>query len=160
MFIDLWLNFLEANNDNPRSKVIKFIILWMLYNQWYNEKYIDIHGLYQDKAKSIELANNQHAKEIYVSIQDKILSSFKNIPSVHCSTGERDRLWKDSGLEKEILFNEQYCDLKQFLKLIYQIRCNFLHGNKEGNDVNIQLITWAYDSLYKFLKDLNIGLNL
>ena len=157
MFIDQWLNFLEANNDNPRSKVIKFIILWMWYNQWYNEKYIK---LYKDKEKSLELAKDQHAQETYASIQDNILRDFRNIPSVHCSTGMRDRLWRDSRLEKEILFNEAHCDLKQFLKLIYQIRCNFLHGNKEENDVNIQLITWAYDNLYKFLKKLNIGLDL
>ncbi len=160
MIIVQWLNFLEANNDYSRSKVIKFIILWMWYNQWYNEKYIDIHGLYNDKAKSLELANEQYAQETYASMQDEILNSFKNIPSFHCSTSARDRLWKDSGLEKEILFNEEYCDLKQFLMLIYQIRCNFLHGNKEENDVNIQLITWAYDNLYKFLKNLNIGLDL
>lgn len=31
--------------------------------------------------------------------------------------------------------------------LIYQIRCNFIHGSKEGDEVDVSLIGWARNCL-------------
>lgn len=160
MYIKKWLSFLQANNDEDKSKVIKFIILWMAYNQWYNESYSEILGRLNDKNKALELSKDKKAIEVYSELKKGFVNSFKEIPSVHCLIGSRDRLWADNGIEREVLFNEQYCDLNQFLTLIYQIRCNFLHGNKENNYANIKLIVWAHESLYIFLKKLDLGIEL
>lgn len=154
MRIEQWLKFLNADNEEDRSKVIKFMILWMAYNKWYNDKYFTLYGQFNDKKKAIELSKNEKALEIYEQLKKQFLVSFKNIPSLHCEKGQRDRLWADSSIEVEVLFNDQHSDLLQFLTLIYQMRCNFLHGNKEQNAVNVELIVWAYDMLNMFLQKL------
>lgn len=156
MNIRKWLEFLDADNNEDRSKIIKFIFIWMKYNQWYNEAYPEIRG---DKKKALEINKNKDAIDAYLPLKENFLNTFKNIPSIHCSIGSRDCLWADNALENEVLFNEQYCDLKQFLTLIYQIRCNFLHGDKELDKTNIKLVIWAHDSLYSFLKAFGFDLS-
>ncbi|MBR1916120.1 MAG: hypothetical protein IJ830_06780 [Alphaproteobacteria bacterium] len=155
MNMEKWLKYLEAEGDDEKSKVIKFIILWMAYNQWYNETYPKING---DKNRALQLSQDCKASTAYKDLKTKFLNSFKYISSVDCEDGQRDRLWKDSEKENEILFNDQNCDLKQFLTLTYQIRCNFFHGSKEYDEANKKLIAWAYDSLHLLFKTLQIDI--
>ncbi|MBQ8750599.1 MAG: hypothetical protein IJZ30_03055 [Alphaproteobacteria bacterium] len=48
---------------------------------------------------------------------------------------------------------DAYC-LRNFLEVVYQIRCNFFHGSKIPDSINIKLICWAYDCLDKLMKKL------
>ena len=146
-------------DDEKYRKVVEFVFLWQDYNYWYNYKNPDIvnenNGMPYDRTQALLLAEDNNAVEVYNTVKGKFLRDFKAIPANNKRADwERDRLLKTGLYQKEKKYNDQHCSLKDFLDLVYQIRCNFIHGSKEGDDVDIALIGWARDSLGELLDKL------
>jgi len=149
-FLDMLLN--DLDNDRKR-KVIEFVFLWQDYNYWYNRKNKNNQDLLRDnrvpidKKQALALANDDSAIRVYNELKDSFLSQFRIIPANNRENWQRDRLLNTGYCQIERQYNEENCSLEDFLTLVYQLRCNFIHGSKNGDDVDIQLIAWARDCL-------------
>ena len=154
-----WIEYLNISNlNNDKQKIIKFIFLWMKYNDWYQKfnlrdregalklsDFIKATQKYRD-IKNIILHGEQN------SVSPRITKGFLNIPKVN---GEINRqgLYDDSG-NKIVAYNDDIHCLCKYLQVIYKIRCNFFHGAKSPDETNIALISWAYESLYLLLSEI------
>ena len=149
-----WLTDNLPEMDAEKRKVIEFIFLW----QEYNYKYcILVPGL-GDYSGALALASCPNAQRVYENLKHDFLNYFRNIPSNVPGNSPRVKLCADYVHEREVKYHADGKDsLEDFLKVVYQIRCNFLHGGKmrEYVENDIKLIGWAKDSLGKFLHDIN-----
>lgn len=138
--------------------VIDFMDLWMKYNGKYNElnpTLVNSRGLPLDEKQALALTDDQDAQITYENIKHEFVTSFTRIPSLHCNNGERDRLWKDKPYQKKVLYNEEHCSLKDFLKVVFQLHCNVFYNSKELDEIDIALIIWAKNCLQQLLETLN-----
>lgn len=143
-----WMRYLNLNDNIGADtiSVIEFIFLWMKYNNWYSQKFKSLN----DSKGAIELSENYRAKTTYNKLKNDFLTSFKNIKGGHYLDIERTGVC-DNRNNEEIHYDEVADSLRDFLKIIYQIRCNFFHGSKAPDDTNVQLIKWASHCFKKFL---------
>ncbi|MCT4617474.1 MAG: HEPN domain-containing protein [Candidatus Gracilibacteria bacterium] len=132
----------------------KFIALWIGYNGFYSN-FFENGG---DREKAItKMGNHLELKRLFEDddgINPKVEEFFKLIE------GRKDELGigvKDLKKNKIVDIKREK-GLKNFLKLIYTIRCNLFHGDKDiygGRDDKLVLL--AYEALYeifsKFIKD-------
>ena len=151
------INWLKRNLGRQISSdvrnVIEFIFLWQEYNFRYHK---DHPG--KDSQAALALKDDSVAKEYYNQIKDECVREFAEIPSHHRDNNPRIKLSSDSRFQQEVLYNAEHNSLEDFLKVVYQIRCNFLHGEKlwnEDQDIDIQLICWAKDKLEKLLTGID-----
>lgn len=152
------INWLKRNLGHQISSdvrnVIEFIFLWQEYNFKYHVE--STRG--RDRDAALRLKDNEIAKEYYEQIKEECSRDFARIPSLHSDNNPRIKLSKDSDFQREVLYNTTNCSLEDFLNVIYQIRCNFLHGEKlwnEEQNIDIQLICWAKDKLEKLLTGIH-----
>jgi hypothetical protein len=132
----------------------KFIALWI----WYNGFYSNFFENWWDREKAItKMWNHLELKRLFEDddwINPKVEEFFKLIE------GRKDELWiwvKDLKKNKIVDIKREKW-LKNFLKLIYTIRCNLFHWDKDiywwRDD---KLVLLAYEALYeifsKFIKD-------
>ena len=83
----------------------------------------------------------------YNDLKENFLGKFKQIEGA-----DTPRTWiKDIKSNKKIYYKENKSSLKDFLIIIYKIRCNIFHGDKPPMDSNIKIIAWAYDCLNELL---------
>lgn len=137
-------------HEERYRKVVEFVFLWQDYNYWYNRKnpnLISKKGVPLDEERATKLSEDEIAVNIYNIHKDSFLVSFERIPSNLNKEWLRDRLLSTGQYQREVLYNRSNDSLKDFLMLIYQIRCNFIHGSKEGDEVDVSLIGWARDCL-------------
>ena len=142
-----WKNYCELKGCCFENEpVMAFIMLWMCYNQYYNR----YHKKYE-RERACELSKNRQMQNIYQGHKLKILQEFSKIPY-----GTETRKFVQNPLNgKAAMFNEEKWSLKDFLNVVYQIRCNLFHGEKTpySNDTDVTLIKWAYDNLYLLLHE-------
>ena len=148
-----WLNNNLYDLDDNKKKVIEFVFLWQEYNYKYHlqkPKLGDYEG-------ALLLAKSPKAQHEYSLLKDDFISKFSQIPSSNTQNNPRIKLCADYDIEKTVAYNEDNSTLQDFLNVIYQIRCNFLHGRKmrEREDIDIKLIGWAYDCLKILLFRIN-----
>ena len=141
-----WVEYLDFNNvlSEDKQKLVKFLFLWMLYNEYYNANY---RSKRKEARRAIGLACDEIALSIYNAYKEEFLSSFKDIDH---SPETRLGLYDDCG-NVVAEYSDNKKDLESFLFLVYKIRCGFIHGEKSPINVNVKLISWSYDCLSKFL---------
>lgn len=147
--MDKWINYLDIENkyrnEAIKKKCLLFIFLWLRYNEFYNSKISD-DGM-SDIKKAIQLAKSESCQLKYNELKDYFLEKFKQIEGA-----DTPRTWiKDIKSNKKIYYKENKSSLKDFLIIIYKIRCNIFHGDKPPMDSNIKIIAWAYDCLNELL---------
>jgi len=121
-----WLEDNLPRMDGKKRKVVEFIFLWQKYNYTYNLR----HPSRRDKEGALFLANCPQAQKKYTNNLKQIFMhgdgaewvGFKNIHSVHCPDGCRDRLWKDVPNQCEVKYDHAKDSLEDFLKVVYQIQ--------------------------------------
>ena len=143
-----WITYLDVENkyqnEEIKKKCLLFIFLWLRYNEFYNFKISDNIG---DKAKAIKLADNKTCQQKYNDLKENFLKKFKQIEGANTP-----RTWiLDIKSNKKFYYKEDKSSLKDFLIIIYKIRCNIFHGDKPPSDTNIKIIAWAYDCLNELL---------
>jgi hypothetical protein len=118
----------------------------MQYNYYYNS--IIKTGRDIDKATNISIFYN----DIWDDIKSDILTNFK-----HTKYHERISIKNmKEGSTKIVYFNKDSSTLKDFLSVIYQIRCNLFHGDKDCQSSDEQkLVKWAYESFSKLINKHN-----
>lgn len=140
------------NIQSNDEKLTKFIFLWMGYNKWYNATYPKLN----DTNAAIKLGENKRAITVYNTLKDDFINRFKTIPHKPGDTCERDKLYADTTKQRIVCYNTR-CGkdtLSDYLCVIYQIRCNFLHWSKSGDDTDIKILHWAYDTFEQFINTL------
>ncbi|MBR6751860.1 MAG: hypothetical protein IKL95_01135 [Alphaproteobacteria bacterium] len=143
---------------SEHQEVSNFINLYMQYNKKYNKLYpnlVNSRGGALEEQQALKLKDNLMAQQEYNKLKDKILNDFVNIPSNHCGAGKRDRLWQDSRFQREILYNKENNSLEDFLRIIFQLRCNVIHASKDFDNIDIELIRWANTYFGTLLKNIN-----
>ena len=143
-----WIEYLDIDNkyidENAQRNILKFIFLWLKINEYCNKKY----GSDKSDTKKInKLSDENILKEKYATLKDDFLEKF--------ASQEKNGIQRTfvidmryPNIESEYkYFTQEHDNLHDFLKIIYQIRCNLFHGEKEPSDENIELVLWAYDCL-------------
>lgn len=142
--------------EDEYSKVVEFIFLWQEYNYYYHHEFPDIG----DCRAALNLYKKQVALEYYETIKDECINAFMRIRSRDKNNNPRTYLCKDSRFQRKVEYNVNGHDtLRDFLSVVYQIRNNFLHGEKlwnENKEIDIKLISWAKDYLEKLLNGSGI----
>lgn len=146
--MDKWINYLDIENkyrnEAIKKKCLLFIFLWLRYNEFYNSKILDNIG---DKAKAIKLADDETFQQKYNELKENFLKKFKQIEGA-----DTPRTWiKNIKNNEKIYYNDTQNSLKDFLTIIYTIRCNIFHGDKPPNNTNTKIIAWAYDCFDELL---------
>lgn len=150
-----WLSYLNISDISDKNiKVIKFIFLWMKYNEWYSKFEL------RDSEGATKLSDDAEARNLYEQMKDEFLSGgcnvttgFKNIPLENGNRTHREGLYKNNG-KLLCAYNDGVNCLCKYLKVVYKIRCNFFHGDKLPSDTNVSLIIWAYETLDMLLQKL------
>ncbi len=150
-----WLFYLNISDISDKNiKVIKFMFLWMKYNEWYSK-----FGL-RDSEGATKLSDDAKARDLYEQMKDEFLNGgrsittgFKNIPLENNSNTSRKGLYKKDG-KLLCAYNDEVNCLCKYLKVVYKIRCNFFHGDKLPSSTNVSLIIWAYETLDMLLQKL------
>ena len=144
-----WLDFLQYGIYKEKSSFLRFAILWLSFNAYLNEEYgKKISG---DKNKVLEFAKNEQVGNLYRDLLEdpkfnKVLSDFKIIKS-HKGLFIEDMLTRKESDRK--FFDDNHRSIRDYLMVIYQIRCNFFHGDKiPYNLEDKKIIEWAYKYLY------------
>ena len=136
-----WSTYLKIeecyHGERDNIYVILFVFLYMQLNTCCNDKFGSNTG---DRKKMVEcLSNESKIIDRYNAEKDDIMRNFNN---------EREFI-KNCKNNRKIYYNTGHNTLKDFLNIIYNIRCNMFHGEKEPTIDNIKLIAWAYQSLNK-----------
>ncbi|MBP3687264.1 MAG: hypothetical protein J6J35_02740 [Alphaproteobacteria bacterium] len=138
--------------ERNKQKVIQFIFLWQEYNHKYSQRVPSLG----DRAGALSLANCPAAQHKYAELKGSFISAFSQIPSSHPHNTPRTKLYADYNGEKDVMYDTHHNSLEDFLKVVYQIRCNFLHGGKmrENAENDEKLVGWAYDCLNQLLNGI------
>lgn len=152
----IWLNKNLPPMDKEKRKVIEFVFLWQEYNFRYQMEYEDnLH----DRQRALALKDNPVAQNKYSELKDKFMNTFACIESLVPDNNPRTKLFIDYTSQHAKEYHHNGKDsLENFLNVIYQIRCNFLHGEKlrrEDEPIDVKLIGWAKDCLEKLLNEIH-----
>ncbi len=152
----IWLKDNLPQMDAEKRKVIEFVFLWQEYNFRYQMGYEDnLH----DRERALELKDNQEAQTKYAELKNEFIDTFSNIDSLVSDNKPRTKLFIDYTSQHAKEYHRNGKDsLEDFLDVVYQIRCNFLHGEKlrrEDEPIDVKLICWAKDCLEKLLNEIH-----
>jgi len=166
-----WSGYFNSiiNQFGQDDVFIRFMILWVSYNSYYNSLRETEPGLFitqdektKDSEKAIIIYKKDKLRQFYESQHERIVSEFKRIPSFN-GNGLRDCVvdtrYNDINSTRNAKYPQNENNLKYFLKAVYQIRCNLFHGNKTPySETDKQLTEWAYKNLLIILNELNYDL--
>lgn len=144
-----WMSCLE-NNPEECTEYFNFFMAWIQFNSCYTPHYKDIKN---ELDKILEFAKDN--KMIYLDFEFKdVLEEFKKTGLLYNQPGDREAVDDmQKGSYKKIYFNQEKNSCEDFFKVIYQIRCNLFHGDKDVSDKgNKKLVYWAYKYLNIFWK--------
>ncbi len=146
-----WFKFI-SQNDGQSKKVLGFILLWMDFDesvsQWVETQNDTIKESYKLLQIQSFLANRLLTQ--YSEVKNDFIDSFSRISGGKREGSARIAMCTDMG---DIYYRNQPKDsnIDNYAKVLYSIRNNFFHGNKETSPDNIELICWAFDTLSELL---------
>lgn len=150
----IWMDYLD-NHFDECADFFKFAMVWMSFNSYCSLRYKHIKGELNQITEFIK-----DNKEIYWELENDgfknvLLDDFKNTGWLFSQSGKRDCVADArENSDKKYFFNEANHSCEDFFKIVYQIRCNFFHGNKDvSDDGNKKIIQWAYKYLNIFWKN-------
>lgn len=146
-----WLEFLEKGLHANSSSFLKFAVLWLSFAGYLNQTYAE-EWKEHNKLERFRQDNEEFYKELIKDPEfTRLLSEFS-----YTSTPPREFVMnlQDRRPEKNDYFKpEDQSDFNKYIEVIYQIRCNFFHGDKIPFDSNDEkLVLWAYKSFLYFWK--------
>lgn len=140
-----WLDFLEYNPSESNFKLYKFAILWISFNSYCNK----LKGKREwDKIENFartyeEFFNKTKKEHTFSSLLDKFNLTNKK------ENRESVLNMKDKNTKRYFKGSKDSCI--NYFSVMYQIRCNFIHGEKLPHDEeDTKLLEWAYDSFEYF----------
>lgn len=153
-----WIEYLEINDkyayNNKQKGVLNFIFLWLEINEYCNKKF---ENDISDREKMLKLQEENILKERYKNFKDNFLKEFTNLRRNGVLREFVVNMRKPNNQSSYKYFTSQKNDLCDFFGVIYQVRCNLFHGEKEPSAENVELVLWAYDCLNKLFKGIIQG---
>lgn len=134
-----WLSWSERTEEISQE-FLQFIILWVSFNAFYSDKY---KGGDKEKVKEFAKENEGLYEKLKSGPMQKVLIDFKGTEEDERDSVVDARFWKDES--KASFFGEEKQSATDFFIVIYQIRCNLLHGDKMPTDSNKRIVEWAYN---------------
>ena len=140
-----WIEAIKSFEKPDYKDWFKFAMLWFSFNSYYSKRYSDIR---REKDQIIEFAKDN--KALYESLLTGKQADFKNVLEKFTETKstEKRECIKDMRLNisRCVKFNSKHNSCEDFFNVLYQIRCNFFHGDKRsGSDQDKKLIQWAFE---------------
>jgi len=118
-------------------------MLWFSFNSYYSERYSHIRG---EGNQLIEFSKDN--KSLYGSLLSNTQAVFKDVLNKFAKTQHPDRTSvRDMRLnsQRSVEFNSKNKSCEDFFKVLYQIRCNFFHGDKlPFFKEDKKLVQWAF----------------
>lgn len=139
------IDWIDYFNNESNNNIKKFMPLWLQCNDYCNNKYGHDGS---DKAKFLKLKNIPEINDKYDTLKNKFLSSFN---SLQINNQPRTYVVNMKRKHERNFYTSEQSDIEHFLKVIYQIRCNYFHGGKQPVSDDLNLISWAYESLNDLL---------
>ncbi|MEM3473640.1 MAG: hypothetical protein QW735_03530 [archaeon] len=138
-----WIDAINKFTWKNFKSWFNFAMLWFSFNSYYSEKYANIEGEWNQIK---QFANDN--KNLYESLFSKEKTGFSNVLKEFQQTGSygRDGV-KDMrpNSTKYVKFDNEHKSCEDFFRVLYQIRCNFFHGDKQPfYEEDIKLVDWAY----------------
>jgi len=146
----VWIEAIKSFEKSDYRDWFKFAMLWFSFNSYYSERYTHIGG---EKNKIIEFAKDN--KDLYKSLLADEKTDFNNVLEKFRKTKspEKREFVKDMKLNtgRCVKFDTLNKSCEDFFKVLYQIRCNFFHGDKRSNfNQDRKLIQWAFKYFWIF----------
>lgn len=137
-----WMEHLEHHFEE-RADYFKFAMVWMSMNSYYSSTYSERH----ERERIQHLAKD--SEDLYQNLRQNqmkdVIEDFRNVGWLHGVGGDRDCVSDERDSNKVANYSDGVDDAEHFFMVLYQIRCNFFHGDKslhlEGNH---RLLAWAY----------------
>jgi len=138
-----WMEAIENFKKSDYEAWFKFVMLWFSFNSYYSERYSDING---EKNQITEFAKDN--KNLYKSLLADKQADFKNVLEKFTETKSpsRDRV-NDMrpNTNKYVEFKSEHKTCEDFFNVLYQVRCNFFHGDKwPDSDEDKKLVQWVF----------------
>lgn len=153
--------FLDANvNLSKKQCILLFIANWLRYEHHINSSNVE-NVSHEDKCIRT-LSNIKKLSEKWINLKQKYLETFSSLKKDGLQSREYVIDMHQSHHQNKKYFNNEHSSLNDFLKVLYQIRCNFFHGNKSPygpygpSSEDVQLICWASNALDEILRIANI----
>jgi hypothetical protein len=140
-----WVEAIKSFEKSNYKDWFKFAMFWFSFNSYYSERYSHING---EKNQITEFAKDN--KHLYESLLTGKQADFKNVLEKFTETKspEKREYIKDMRPNKSrcVKFDSEHNSCEDFFKVLYQIRCNFFHGEKwPDSDQDKKLIQWAFE---------------
>jgi hypothetical protein len=140
-----WVEAIKSFEKSDYKDWFKFAMLWFSFNSYYSKKYFHIGG---EKNQVIKFAKDN--KALYKSLLTGKQADFKNVLEKFTETKypEKRECIKDMRPNRSrcVKFDSKHNSCEDFFKVLYQIRCNFFHGDKwPDSNQNKKLIHWAFE---------------
>ena len=141
----VWIEAIKSFEKSDYRDWFKFAMLWFSFNSYYSERYSNVEG---EKKKIIEFAKDNES--LYEFLLTEKQTDFKNLLKKFKETKspEKREFIKDmrSNGYRCVKFDSENKSCEDFFKALYQIRCNFFHGDKRSDsDQDKRLIQWAFE---------------
>ena len=140
-----WVEAIKSFEKSDYKDWFKFAMLWFSFNSYYSKKYFHIRG---EKNQVIKFAKGN--KALYKSLLTGKQADFKNVLEKFTETKypEKRECIKDMRPNRSrcVKFDSENNSCEDFFKVLYQIRCNFFHGDKwPDSNQDKKLIQWAFE---------------
>ncbi len=145
-----WLDIIEIFNTQEYEDWFKFAMIWFYFNNYFNKRYSHVNG---EKNKIIEFAKDNNSYYSNSFFNQSILDDFKTKDS----DGNKTYVVNMQNTTQKAYFDVEHKSCEDFFKVLYQIRCNFFHGDKQpSNQYDKELVKWAAKILLLFLKGVSL----
>ncbi len=150
-----WLDFIHEKHSKEDLIFYQFAILWISFNSYLNYNYPKISGDHNKVRKFTEehydsFDNIKQLTNTYFSWR---LQQFKDTKT-NGRTFVIDMRTKNRKNPTKIPFDGYRNTCSDYFEIIYLIRCNYIHGEKQPLDKDDrELIKWAFNSLFIFWKE-------
>lgn len=148
-----WLDYLVHGIHKEDTSFLRFAVLWLSFNAYLNGilSTKQIEGdwnkvkEFSEDPKNIEFFNKYMIyKEIEQGFRETKSQGREYVEDLRDRKIERRKFLRLND-------DDEGNKLEKYLGVIYQIRCNFFHGDKIPSDPDDKnLINWAFDSFYEF----------
>ena len=140
-----WFEAIKSFEKSNYKDWFKFAILWFSFNSYYSKEYFRTKG---ERNQIIEFAKDN--KALYKSLLTSKQADFKNVLEKFTETKfpEKRECVKDMRPNGRgyVKFDSGHNACEDFFQVLYQIRCNFFHGDKWPDfDQDKKLIQWAFE---------------
>lgn len=148
-----WIEYLEKGQYSEDSHFLRFAVLWLSLASFLNERYQEEFR----ESKKLEKFQKEFAEEYKRLVEeDEIFKKILNLEFPKTSETSREfveNLQTGRIEDRDYFSNENIYDFTKFINVIYQIRCNFFHGDKIPFDPEDEkLVLWAYKAFLYFWK--------